>query len=312
MSATNPGRREWVQYRAGTDGVELLEASFDRHVYERHIHETYAIGVTRRGVQRFWCLGATHDSLPAGVIVIPPGEAHDGESGTTGGYSYRMFYVPVDRVRALAAEAFERPASDLQLRRACILREPALAADLDAAWSAIDARPASLAADELLGRALCRLDVRHDPAVARIRTLDRRALDRVQGYLRAHVGEHLRLADLAALASMSRFQLTRQFEKAYGLPLHAYQVHLRLAEAKRRLRSGAAIAAVAADLGFADQSHLHRRFKGAFGMTPGEWRRMHHDPRILASRTVRSPTVVGRALSGSPCEPDGFAPRESR
>jgi AraC-like DNA-binding protein len=253
--------REWVRYRAGTDGVELLEAAFDRHVYERHIHETYAIGVTRHGVQRFWCRGATHDSLPAGVIVIPPGEAHDGESGATGGYSYRMFYVPVGRVRALAAEVFERPAS-LQLRRPCVLREPALAADLEAAWSAMDARPASLAADELLDRALSRLDVSHDAAAARIRTLDRRALDRVQGYLRAHVGEHLRLADLAALASMSRFQLTRQFEKAYGLPLHAYQVHLRLAEAKRLLRAGAAIAAVAADLGFADQSHLHRRFKG--------------------------------------------------
>jgi len=286
MSAPNPGRREWVRYRPATDGVELLEASFDQHVYERHIHDTYAIGVTRRGVQRFWCRGATHDSLPDGVIVIPPGEAHDGESGTIGGYSYRMFYVSVDRVSALAADAFERPASRLQLRQPCVLREPALAADLEAAWRAIDARPASLAADELLGRALSRLDVRHDPAVARIRTLDRRALGRVHGYLRAHVGEHLRLADMAALASMSRFQLTRQFEKAYGLPLHAYQVHLRLAEAKRRLRAGAAIAAVAADLGFADQSHLHRRFKGAFGMTPGEWRRMHQDPRLLDPSTV--------------------------
>jgi len=287
LSTASPIHREWVRYRAGTDGVELLEASFDRHIYERHIHETYAIGVTRRGVQRFWCRGATHDSLPADVIVIPPGEAHDGESGTTGGYSYRMFYVPVDRVRELAADGFERPASDMQLRRTCVLQEPALAADLDAAWTAIDARPASLAADELLGRALSRLDVRHHLAVACSRPMDHRALRRVHEYLCEHVGEHLRLADLAALASMSRFQLTRQFENVYGLPLHAYQVHLRLAEAKRRLRAGAPIATVAADLGFADQSHLHRRFKGAFGMTPGEWRRAHHDPRLLASRTVR-------------------------
>jgi AraC-like DNA-binding protein len=102
--------------------------------------------------------------------------------------------------------------------------------------------------------------------------LDDRAVKRVQDYLREHVHEHVRLDDLAAIASMSRFQLTRQFEKAYGLPLHAFHVHLRLVEAKRRLRTGVPIATVAADLGFADQSHLHRRFKGAFGMTPGEWR----------------------------------------
>ncbi|MBV8518073.1 MAG: helix-turn-helix transcriptional regulator [Acidobacteria bacterium] len=57
------------------------------------------------------------------------------------------------------------------------------------------------------------------------------------------------------------------------MPLHAYHLHVRLLEAKRRLRDGARVAAVAAELGFSDQSHLHRRFKGTFGVTPGEWRR---------------------------------------
>jgi hypothetical protein len=31
-----------------TNGVLLLEAVFDRHVYERHMHDTYAVGVTLR------------------------------------------------------------------------------------------------------------------------------------------------------------------------------------------------------------------------------------------------------------------------
>jgi AraC-like DNA-binding protein len=265
-------RREWVRYCSGSEGVDLLEASFEHHVYERHIHDSYAIGVTRRGVQRFWCRGATHHSVPGNVIVIPPGEAHDGESGAVGGYTYRMFYVSIGRVTELASEAFDKPASSLQLRHSCLVRHPAWARELHAAWKAMSARPASLAGDELFSYALARLDVRRDQTVARGRSVDERALTRVRDYLHTHVHEHVRLADLAALVSMSRFQLTRQFEKAYGLPLHAFQVHLRLVEAKRRLRIGVPIATVAADLGFADQSHLHRRFKGAFGMTPGEWR----------------------------------------
>src|SRR5262245_53964798 len=52
-----------------------------------------AIGITLRGVQRFWCRGAMHDSTPGDVIVIHPGEVHDGQSGSAGGYVYRMFYV---------------------------------------------------------------------------------------------------------------------------------------------------------------------------------------------------------------------------
>ena len=272
FNGTTLRRREWVRYRSGTQGVELLEASFAQHIYERHIHDTYAIGITLRGVQRFWCRGATHDSLPGNVIVIPPGEAHDGKSGTEGAYTYRMFYVSIARMNELASEAFDRPASSLQLRQSCLLPERALARELDAAWKAMSAQPASVAADELFSHALAHLDVRHDQTVARGRSVDERALKRVRDYLHAHVHEEVGLADLAAMASMSRFQLTRQFVKAYGLPLHAFQVHLRLLEAKRRLRIGVPIATVAADLGFADQSHLHRRFKGAFGMTPGEWR----------------------------------------
>lgn len=147
-----------------------------------------------------------------------------------------------------------------------------LARDLNSAWNAMSAQPSSLATDDLFRQGVARLDVRHDRTATRGGCVDDRALQRVRDYLSEHLRKRVRLDDLAAMASMSRFQLTRQFERAYGLPLHAYHVHLRLVEAKRRLRAGAAIVTVAAELGFADQSHLHRRFKGAFGMTPGAWR----------------------------------------
>lgn len=281
---------EWVRYCSSDAGVDLLEASFEHHVYERHIHDTYAIGVTGRGVQRFWCRGSTHDSRPDDIIVIPPGEAHDGQAGTAGGYAYRMFYVSISRMTELACDAFDRPESSLQLRQSCLLREPALARDLTHAWKVTISQPHSLAADALFRRALVRLDVRHCDNDERRRVVDHVALKRVRDYLRDHVHHHVKLGDLAAMASMSRFQLTRQFEKAYGLPLHAYHVHLKLVEAKKRLRIGIPIATVAADLGFADQSHLHRRFKGAFGMTPGQWRGMNRasfmDETARASKTI--------------------------
>jgi AraC-like DNA-binding protein len=99
------------------------------------------------------------------------------------------------------------------------------------------------------------------------------ALDRVREYLHDQIGEPVTTADLARVAGLSRFQLTRQFQRAFGLPLHGYHLQIRLEEARRRMRGGQAIAAVAADLGFADQSHFHRRFRARFGITPAEWRR---------------------------------------
>jgi AraC-like DNA-binding protein len=272
---------EWVRHRFVSEGVEILEAGFDRHVYERHMHDTYAIGFTVRGVQRFWCRGTTHDSTPGAVIVICPGDAHDGQSGAPGGYEYRMFYLAAELVQRMLEEVGERrdknlaPASPLVANRI-------LAQKLNEAWRALNHSADSLAADALLHDMVLSVTALHGPRPAdRGFTLDRSALQRVRDVLHARVEQPLTVQELADIASLSRFQLTRQFQKAFGLPLHAYHLHVRLEEAKHRLRRGAAIASVAADLGFADQSHFHRRFKGAFGLTPGEWCRSVATPGPL-------------------------------
>jgi AraC-like DNA-binding protein len=264
---------DWARWRANTHGVELLEAEFTTHVYERHIHESYALGVTLSGVQRFWCRGATRDSTAGDVIAINPGEAHDGESGTNVSYSYRMIYVPLEVMRAFVQDATERQPIDIHVV-APLFTNPWLARQLDAAWHALADPSRMLAGEELLSTALFRIHAGHPrlqlpPEVH----LDMRALWRVRDYLHARIEDDVRVGELAQVAAMSRFRLTRQFQQAFGLPLHAYHLHLRLEESKRRLRSGVPAVRVAADLGFADQSHFHRRFNGAFGMTPDAWRR---------------------------------------
>lgn len=266
-----PHAGEWVDYHAASRSVELLEAAFVNFTYERHFHDTFAIGVTLRGVQRFWCRGTTHDSMRGDIVVIPPGEPHDGESGADGGYAYRMFYVAESALLDAVTDAAEHPAVGVRLRRTSLLRDPSLARRFDTAWRAMRADPTSLAADQLFRQALVRLVTVPRPGQVS-HSLDSPVVNRVRDYLRDHVTERVTMQELASVASMSRFRLTRQFQRVFGVPLHAYHLQLRLHEAKRRLRSGDPIAAVAFDLGFVDQSHLHRRFKGAFGVTPGEWR----------------------------------------
>ena len=265
--------RERVHCPPGRNGVELLEAEFERHVFDRHMHETYAVGFTCRGVQRFWCRGTTHDSTPGHVIAINPGEVHDGRSGTGGGYAYRMFYVSVATFRDIVEDALGSPPVKLEVRGP-LLADPVLARQLNAAWTAMGRSPTSLASDELFGRSLVRLAALHGgrqhlPTTTRNETV----LRHVRDYLHDHVGDAVSVRELAAVASMSRFQLSRQFQKTFGLPLHAYHMHVRLEEAKRRLRSGDQTVEVAAELGFADQSHFHRRFKGAFGVSPRAWQK---------------------------------------
>jgi AraC family transcriptional regulator len=68
-------------------------------------------------------------------------------------------------------------------------------------------------------------------------------LNRVRDYLQENLARSITMRELAAIASMSRFQLARRFQRRYGLPVHGYLRHLRLEEAKRRLARGQEIEA---------------------------------------------------------------------
>ncbi|RLU14388.1 AraC family transcriptional regulator, partial [Pseudomonas prosekii] len=92
-------------------------------------------------------------------------------------------------------------------------------------------------------------------------------------YLHANAHLDIGLDQLAMVTGVDRFRLTRAFKAAYGLAPHAYLVQLRLSKARRLLASGAQPAAVAMELGFADQSHMGRWFVRAYGLTPAMYRK---------------------------------------
>ncbi|HYG41405.1 MAG TPA: helix-turn-helix transcriptional regulator, partial [Bordetella sp.] len=73
---------------------------------------------------------------------------------------------------------------------------------------------------------------------------------------------------------MSRYQFIRAFRHATGMTPHAYQLDLRIVQARRLLRDGHSLSRIAHDLGFADQSHFQRAFKQRVAATPGMYRRV--------------------------------------
>jgi AraC-like DNA-binding protein len=84
--------------------------------------------------------------------------------------------------------------------------------------------------------------------------------------------ELLRVGDLCARFDISERTLQRLLHKRIGLGPKWLIRRRRLQEAADRLRdSGAELAGIAAELGYADQAHFTRDFRKATGMTPGEF-----------------------------------------
>lgn len=101
-------------------------------------------------------------------------------------------------------------------------------------------------------------------------------LARIHEYARQHLRDPALGPDqIAAVHAMSRRQLFALFARS-GASLEQVIITRRLDAAYEELGLPGArhktIAAVAAEWGFRDPAHFSRRFKDAFGMTPGERR----------------------------------------
>ena len=113
----------------------------------------------------------------------------------------------------------------------------------------------------------------------------------VREYLRAHLDEPVQTAALAAISGLTECHLIRSFHLEFGLPPHAYHLRLRLAVAAELLSNGLSVSTVAYECGFADQSHLSRKFKEVYGLTPAAWGTAAAEP--VARRPVRHSAAPG-------------------
>ncbi|MGI6104764.1 MAG: helix-turn-helix domain-containing protein [Raoultibacter sp.] len=81
------------------------------------------------------------------------------------------------------------------------------------------------------------------------------------------------LQDIAKQSLTSKAPFIKTFKDETGVTPHKFLLQRRVRRAHRALESGEDTASVAANLGFHDQSHLHKCFKDIVGMTPGDYRK---------------------------------------
>jgi AraC-like DNA-binding protein len=94
-------------------------------------------------------------------------------------------------------------------------------------------------------------------------------VQRVRAYLQERPTETITLTEVGAVAGLTVSHLVRSFSRTVGLPPRTFHGQVRLARARRLLAEGKPATWVAYECGFADQSHLNRRFRECHGMTPG-------------------------------------------
>jgi AraC-like DNA-binding protein len=255
-----------IELMAASRGLERMNAFFRGHSFTPHRHDTYAIGMTTAGVQSFDYRGAARQSLPGQVFVLHPDERHDGRAGDERGFGYRIAYIDPALIRD-AAEATTLPfvrepvSKDRRLRRAVVgvvCRENDPMDEVATTFKLV------ALADALVGAA--------GDTVTATGRVDTKAVGLVRDTLLARLDAKISIAELEAISGLTRWQLARQFRRAYGVSPYRFRLLRRLDRARALLVRGHALAEVAQSSGLADQAHFSRQFRSAYGLPPGQWR----------------------------------------
>ena len=92
-------------------------------------------------------------------------------------------------------------------------------------------------------------------------------------FIESHFTDELTLADIAAVAGVSRFHMARAFGMTTGFSVMQYVRGRRLSEAARLLAQGAPdILTLALDIGYGSHEAFTRAFREQFGTTPEQIR----------------------------------------
>lgn len=267
MTRQSPAPRDWLRHAEPVDGVERIEAWFHGNAYAMHRHDTYAIGRTLAGVQRFHYRRGRRDSLPGNTMVLHPDEAHDGQAGSGEGFLYRMIYV--------------QPAlfQDILGGQALPFVEGGVSSDARVAAATLALLQAPGCTPEALEQSEGLAELVH--ALAAVAGMPARrpggdflAAQRARDYLHARSGQAVTLEQLEQATGRDRWSLSHDFRTFYGTSPYRYLTLRRLEAVRRLLIAGSALAEAAASAGFADQSHMTRQFARAYGLTPGRWLRI--------------------------------------
>jgi AraC family transcriptional regulator len=102
-------------------------------------------------------------------------------------------------------------------------------------------------------------------------------VDKALWYIETHFAGEITLDEIAGVAGVSRYHVSRVFGEAIGRPITRYVRGRRLSEAAKALAAGAAdILTVALEAGYGSHEAFTRAFREQFGLTPESVRAQRH------------------------------------
>ena len=238
----------------------------------KHSHQEYQLGMSFDCQGEYYYRGAYHPVPIGNLSIIHSGEIHSPSERTylPNPATFLMMHIDPNLLEETALEITYR--ANIPFFTEPILRDRFLARLFHNLCLAIQTNSNKLTKDSLVLDFLARLITQNNEPCFKSDQMDKPAISIVCDYLQADYSHNVSLQELAELAGMSRFYLSRLFRREKGISLSVYQTQIKVDRAKKLLAQGMSIATAATATGFYDQSHFGYHFKRLVGTIPGNYR----------------------------------------
>lgn len=256
-------------HHAWLGNYEISSTTCTGLTFARHSHDECVIGVNLVGEEKVWLDRREFDAGSGSITLYNPGQIQGGGAADGAPWQFVSLYATADQLAAdlgLVHLEFDRSLCfqpDLALRLATAITG---ALSRDTLVRELSEEALVLLLGDVVKASGVRLPGSANPG--------KPLVNRAQELLAEQLHQPLTLDHLGDELGLSKFHLLRAFQKETGLTPREWAMQLRTRRAKGLLRNGVAVSDVAHDLGFADQSHLNRHFRAAYGITPGRYQNM--------------------------------------
>lgn len=292
MASPGLNRNSWIppDVRPGTYGNTSWTHRIGGYMFTRtqhsvglhlkpHSHDLASVNCVLDGLYEERFVGGKGPYEAGSFVFKPPGETHSNRFAASGATCLLVEIAPAqyDELRALSPALERTIVNRFPLQKRLVSRIIFELACTDTA-SALMVQGLML---ELLAEAT--------------RAAGRRAgstrpiwLDRVVELLHARFHDSLTIAEIAEAVGVNATHLVRSFKRHQHETIGDYIRRLRVEYvAIKLMNSTTALSSIAADAGFADQSHFSRIFKAFTGIAPSSYRAAHRS-RAAGSNTRKS------------------------
>jgi len=267
------------QIKTGFGPIDMMCAEYYTQNFAKHSHDNFPLGVIEQGAMSFYFRRQNLVASKGTVNLSYPGEVHNGLALGASGWKYRMFYFDLKILRQIFAE-FKNRKSDLPFFPKGVIEDDYLASYLYRLHTALEEKQlTAMEIDTFIMQTISYMILKHSDQNCHVeKSLAKHSgIQMAQDYIISRCNEDISLSDVARVVGLSPFHFSRLFLHQTGTSPHAFLIQARIRKVRRLLFSNMPLADIALEVGFVDQSHLNRRFKQIFGVTPHQYRKIIQD-----------------------------------